>query len=191
MLATASPRNAEYLRGLGAEDVYDYHRPAAEVGAEIRKRTGNGLRVAWDCTGDGAELCGHALSDDAGSDGGPRYGSIIPADAEVLRRANPAVQGPTFTLGYEVIGEAFAFIMPSTDADGNPVKQRVEFPAKPDEFEFAVKFWDLARELLAKGLVKTVKPIVNRGGAGLEGVLVGLEELKNGKVSAGKLVYTL
>ena len=33
--------------------------------------------------------------------------------------------------------------------------------------------------------------MVNRGGKGLEGVLEGLEDLKEGKVSAAKLVYTL
>ena len=190
VLTTASPHNAEYLRELGAEEVYDYHRPAAEVGAAIRERTGNRLRVAWDCTGDGIELCARALSDDpnlAGDgQGAPRYSAIIRGDEEVFRKANPVAEKPRFTLGYEIFGERFTFIFGHANGP-----REVEFPAKPDEFEFAAEFWELSRELLARGLVRTVRPIVNRGGAGLDGVLVGLEELRNGKVSAGKLVYTL
>ena len=204
VLATASPRNAAYLRSLGAEEVYDYHRPAAEVGAAIRARTGNGLRVAWDCTGDGVELCGRALADDpgAGDRDAPRYGTIIGVEEEALRRANPVAKGPFMTLGYEIFGERFTFVFAHGDSgdgegdgDGAGDKEKkvkeVVFEAKPDEFEFAKEFWELSRRLLAAGLLKTVTPIVNRGGAGLDGVLVGLEELRNGKVSAGKLVYTL
>ncbi|KAK4188418.1 chaperonin 10-like protein [Podospora australis] len=45
--------------------------------------------------------------------------------------------------------------------------------------------------LLADGRVKPADTEVNRGGKGLEGVLVGLRELKEGRVSGRKLVYTL
>ena len=189
VLATASPRNAEYLRSLGAEEVYDYHLPAAEVGAAIRARTNNSLRLAWDCTGSGVELCGAALTDDPSDP--PRYGAIIGVAEEDLRRANPVAKGPFLTLGYEIFGERFDFVFVHENEDGSSGVKETVYEAKPDEFEFAKEFWELSRRLLEAGLVKTVKPIVNRGGAGLEGVLVGLDELKDGKVSAGKLVYTL
>lgn len=91
---------------------------------------------------------------------------------------NPAVQGPLFTLGYLIFGERV-------------VKAGKEFPPREDEFEFGKKFSELGTGLLRDGKVKTVRPIVNQGGKGLEGVLEGLDELRQGKVSGAKLVYTL
>ncbi|KLU83812.1 hypothetical protein MAPG_02862, partial [Magnaporthiopsis poae ATCC 64411] len=47
VLTTASPRNFDYLRSLGADEVYDYNSDGwAE---EVRKSTGGKLRYAWDC----------------------------------------------------------------------------------------------------------------------------------------------
>lgn len=62
---------------------------------------------------------------------------------------------------------------------------------KPGQFEFANMFWEVVRDSLALGMIKTARPIVNRGGKGLEGVLVGLDELGKGRVSARELVNTL
>ncbi len=186
VIATASPHNHEYLRSLGAEAVFDYGggaAAAAETGAAIRALTGDALTAAWDCTGAGAELCAAALSGSRPS----RLGAIMGVDAAALRRANPRVEGPLLTLGYTVFGEPCVF------GGGRPESgfENV-IPAQPDELEFARAFTETARALLADGRVRTVRPIVNRGGsAGLDGVLLGLDELRNARVSAGKLVYTL
>lgn len=51
----------------------------------------------------------------------------------------------------------------------------------------AEKMVPLTEGLLKEGKLKTF-PISRKGG--LDGVLEGLEELKAGKVSGGKLVYT-
>jgi NADPH:quinone reductase-like Zn-dependent oxidoreductase len=172
-VATASPHNADYLKSLGAEAVFDYKSPTA--GADIRAYTNNSLKLAWDCTGLGAPVISAAF----GSEGG-RYASIMPvnmSEAE-LKQVNPNIDGPHVTLMYSIFGEEF-------QKRGDPV------PPKPEEHEFAQKFWELSRELLESGKLKTVKPIVNRGGSGLDGIFTGLDELRGNKVSGGKLVYTL
>jgi hypothetical protein len=90
---------------------------------------------------------------------------------------NANVDGPYMTLAYSIFGERF--------------KRYEEVSPKPDEFEFAKKVWEVARELLEQGKLKAPKTFVNRTGEGFEGVLKGLDELRANKVSGGKLVYTL
>jgi hypothetical protein len=60
-------------------------------------------------------------------------------------------------------------------------------PAKPQDFEFAKTFWELATKLLASQQL-TVHP-TKIGSGGFDGVLDGLNQLKEGKVSGVKLVY--
>lgn len=171
VIATSSPHNFDYLRSLGASEVFDYKSPTA--GADIRAYTGDGLKLAWDCTGSGAELIGGALT----SAGGGKYASIMPPDVEKLRAVNPNVDGPHVTLMYSIFGEGY--------------RKGEETAPKPDEFEFAKKFWEVSRQLLEEGKIKVPRIVLNRGGEGLEGVLKGMDELRAGKVSAEKLVYTL
>lgn len=66
-------------------------------------------------------------------------------------------------------------------------KEGPEFEAKREDQEFAARFWKMAGELLAQGKLKVHPPDVRPGG--LEGVLEGLDELRQGKVSGKKLVY--
>merc|ERR1711964_832013 len=66
-----------------------------------------------------------------------------------------------------------------------------QIPAKPEDFEFAKTFWELTRGLLEEGKVKVHKPSVNKYGKGFEGILKGMDEMKNGNVSGEKLVFTL
>jgi len=65
-----------------------------------------------------------------------------------------------------------------------------EILAKPQDFEFGKKFWELSRELLAEGKIKVHRPSVNKYGKGFEGILEGMKQMKEGKVSGEKLVYT-
>ncbi|KAK7952451.1 uncharacterized protein PG986_008179 [Apiospora aurea] len=178
VLATSSPHNFDLLRSLGARWTFDHNAGPDSCAADIRRATSGSLPLAWDCTGLGAETCAAALSTDAERDR-PTYGTIVPVERAVLDRVNAAVRGPRETLMYSAFGERF-------------VKGEKETPADPAEYAFAKEFWELARGLLASGDVKPVVPDVNRGGkGGLEGVLFGLDELRAGKVSGTKLVYTL
>jgi NADPH:quinone reductase-like Zn-dependent oxidoreductase len=170
VIATASPRNFEYLKSLGADEVFDYKSPT--VGADIREYTKNTLTLAWDCTGFGAEISAAALSSDGG-----KYANIIPVKREQLTDINPNVDGPYGTLMYSIFGEFFS--------------KGKDYPADADEFKFAVKFSEIVRQLIADGKLKAPTTFVNRGGEGFEGILKGLDELRADKVSGGKLVYTL
>ncbi|KAI8635374.1 GroES-like protein [Xylariaceae sp. FL1651] len=177
VIATASPRNFELLKSAGADHVFDYKSPT--VGADIRALTANKLMYAWDCTGYGGAICAAALSDGEGEGGSkPTYATIIPVEREVFDKANPVVDGPHFTLGYDAFGVAYPRFGTTYEPD-------------PEEIEFARMFWNLTQELLASGALKPLRPEVNRLGSGLEGVVRGLDELRNDRVSGTKLVYTL
>lgn len=159
------------MKSLGADAVFDYKSPS--VAQDIRKYTDNSLKLGWDCTGSGAAIIGGSLSTDGG-----KYATIIPVDKDEVLAINPKVDGPHTTLMYSIFGEPFS-------------KFGSDVPAIPDELEFGKKFWEISRQLLEEGKVQVPRTIVNKGGAGLEGIFTGLDELRSGKVSAGKLVYTL
>ncbi|KAI1823640.1 GroES-like protein [Xylaria intraflava] len=175
VIATSSPHNFDLLKSLGADHVFDYKSPT--VGADIRALTKNKLKYAWDCTGFGGEISAAALSDNE-EGGKPKLGTIIPIERKVVEKINPAVDGPHFTLGYRAVG-----------ADITGLSDFLK--SAPGDVEFGAMFWSLTQELLEQGKLKPIKPDVNRLGKGLEGVLHGLDELKNDKVSGTKLVYTL
>jgi Zinc-binding dehydrogenase len=171
VVATASPHNFDYLKELGAEQVFDYKSPT--VGEDIRKYTNNKLKLGWDCTGSGAKIIAGGLSSEGG-----KYACIIPPNKDEILSVNPNVDGPHSTLAYSIFNEPF-------DKFNNKT------PAQPEEFEFAKKFGDVAQQLLVEGKLKAPRVILNHGGSGLENVLKGLDELRGNKVSGGKLVYTL
>lgn len=172
MLATASPRNHEYLRSLGADHVFDYRSDTALE--DVRAAAGGDLRLAWDCHSDAvsAAFCGKALAPGAAS----HYSALLGGVAEVVQAVNEGARADS-TLYYTGFGE--------------PVMLGKRIEAIPENYEFGKMFWELSRKLLEEGKVRPVRVAVNRGGAGLEGVLMGLKESKEGKVSAEKLVYKL
>ncbi|KAK1723957.1 hypothetical protein CaCOL14_011431 [Colletotrichum acutatum] len=172
VLATSSPHNFEYLKSLGADEVYDYKSPT--VSEDIRKATNDELTLAWDCqsTSESAVLVAKALS----STKGGVIGTLLPVDKKVVKEVNDKVE-VKMSLYYTVFGEEFGYF-----GKRDPV---------PENYEFGKKFWEISRGLLAEGKLKPIRVVKNQGGSGLEGVVVGLKELKEGKVSAGKLVYTI
>ncbi|KAL2812273.1 chaperonin 10-like protein [Aspergillus granulosus] len=170
VIATSSPHNFDYLISLGAEAVYDYKSPTA--GSDIRTYTNNTLKLAWDCVGSGASIVANSLSSEGG-----KYASIMPVNKDEVLAINPNVDGPHITLAYSIFGERF--------------NKYIEVPPKPDEFEFAKNFWDITGKLLEEGKIKAPRTFLNRGGAGFEGILQGLNESRANKVSGGKLVYIL
>ncbi|VBB76764.1 Putative Zinc-binding oxidoreductase ToxD [Podospora comata] len=171
---TCSPHNFSRVRSLvgnGNVSAYDYRSPT--LASDLKAWAGDDLTVAWDCIAstDSAKLCASVLAKEGG-----KYRSLLRVPDEVVKGVNGKVDSG-FTFAYTALGEAF--------------RKAVDIPAVEGDFEFAKQFWKLARELLAQGKVKTVEAEVNRGGkGGLEGVLVGLRELKEGRVSGRKLVYT-
>lgn len=173
-IATASPANFEYLKSLGADAVFDYRSPTC--GADIRAFTQNKLKFAWDCFGGGEAICAAALSDSERSTFGAI--NIDNTNAEVLKKKNPLADSPYITVAYDAFGEGWTW-------------KGTTAPPKVDEMEFAAKFVEISQGLLETGTIKPVRATVNRGGVGLNGVIKGLDELRAGRVSSTKLVYTL
>ena len=66
-----------------------------------------------------------------------------------------------------------------------------DVPAMPERYRIASEFWEIAGKLFAEGKLVTHKPEVDLGGTGLDGVLSGLQTMRDGKVSGFKLVYHL
>lgn len=150
--------------------MFDYKSPTA--GPDIRKYTKNSLKLAWDCTGSGGSIIAAGLSSEGG-----KYAAIMSVNKEEVYSINSNVDGPYTTIMYTIFGERF-------------VKWEESLPDL-EEFEFAKKFWEISRGLLADGKLKAPRTIVNKGGDGFEGILKGLDELRANRVSGGKLVYTL
>lgn len=165
VLTTCSPRNFDLVKRLGADKAFDYNAPNSA--ATIREYTNDKLKIAFDTISieASAKFCDAALSSEGGD-----YSALLVVGIE---RANV---NDRWTLGYTAVGEEFNF---------GPT----HIPAKPEDKEFAAKFWAVAEKLLAAGKIKVHTPKVNPGG--LNGVLEGLELLKADKVSGEKLVYNV
>ncbi|KAK3058304.1 hypothetical protein LTR09_001382 [Extremus antarcticus] len=165
VIVTCSPRNAAFCKSLGAIEAFDYKN--TEVGKKIREYTGDSLTKVFDCIseGDSPKICCDAIS----SKGGViSYLLQAKHDREDVENKH--------TLGYTVTGESFEF-------------RSREMPAKPEDFEFGKKFIELSTKLLASSQISVHPPKVGKGG--LKGVLEGMDDLKEGRVSGVKLVYKI
>ncbi|KAM0252539.1 hypothetical protein ACHAQJ_007671 [Trichoderma viride] len=171
VITTASPSNFDYLKSLGADAVFDYRSPT--VVGDIITAAGGELTLAWDCIseGDSPKITAAVISPKGG-----KIGTLLPVSPDTVHAINPKVDA-VVTLAYSVFGNPF-------DRGGGYTE------ARPADLEFAKEFRDLSEKLLREGKVKAAKIELNRGGSGLEGILVGLEELRQGKVSGAKLIYT-
>ncbi|KAK7556644.1 chaperonin 10-like protein [Phyllosticta citricarpa] len=169
VLTTCSPRNFDFVRSLGADAVFDYHSPTC--GADIRAYTQNSLYHAFDCISEHSspQICADALSSETAYRQ-PRYSALLPVD---FPRKDVK---SNVTLGYCIFGEEFE-------------KMGHNFPAKKEDHEFGVTFFGLSQQLLEEKKFRVHPQDVREGG--LEGVLNGLDDLRQGKVSAKKLVYRI
>ncbi|MCJ1394788.1 hypothetical protein MMC18_007668 [Xylographa bjoerkii] len=61
------------------------------------------------------------------------------------------------------------------------------FPPIKEHYDYTVMFWKMSEKLLAEGRIKTHPMIVDE--RGLQGIPDGINNLREGKVSATKLVY--
>ena len=173
VLTTCSPSNFEYVTKLGADKVFDYNSPTCVQ--DIKSFTNNSLAYVFDCIAEreSPQICLKAMGDNVAG----HYACIGPVPEEAVKAMNPNFK--------------YSFIMGQI-AFGEPLMMR-ERRMEPDPaaFEFAKVFWDLTAQLLEDGKIKPHTPSVNEEGKGLEGVLIGLQLLRERKVSAKKLVYTI
>ncbi|KAF0318033.1 hypothetical protein GQ607_014730 [Colletotrichum asianum] len=172
VMTTCSPHSFGMVHGLGAEAAFDYKSP--NVGSDIRKFTQNRLYYAFDCisTDESARNCADALSDDTASKK-PIYSALLYC---AFPREDVCTK---VTVAHTVFGKSF--IKPELGPEN--------FPANTGDYEYGKAFWEMTQELLTQSKLKSHPSDVRSGG--LEGVLKGLEELKQGKASGKKLVYEL
>jgi len=166
VVTTCSPRNFDLVRRLGADAVFDYRDP--ECTQKIHQLTSDDLTQVFDtiATLETAKICAESMS----STKGGVYCNLMGVDAP--REDVKSI----FFLGYSVSGEVFYF-------------QGQEWPASPEDYELVKMFGTLAEELLEKRKIKPHPAAVRAGG--LEAILAGLEDMKQGKVSGEKLVYLI
>jgi NADPH:quinone reductase-like Zn-dependent oxidoreductase len=165
-VTTCSPRNFDLVRGLGADHVFDYNSPDAV--SLIKDITEHALRYALDtvASAETARFCCEVL----GKEGG-RYSSLLPIP-KLPRDDTVNIS----SMAYTAIGEAF-------EIAGQ------EVPARPDDFVFAANFIKLVEELWSSKKLR-VHPFEGRSG-GLSGIFEGLQEMREGKISGLKLVYSV
>ncbi|KAJ8117951.1 hypothetical protein OPT61_g969 [Boeremia exigua] len=162
VFATASPHNFALVKQLGADHVFDYND--ADCGKKIRNASNDKLKLAFDCIAEhGSEhICAAAISSSGGHYSGLLAGPLKNFPRQDVKHG--------WTLGYTAIGERY----------------NDKLPAKPEDYEFGVRFWRVAEGLVNSGKIKAHPTLVRDG---LEGVPQGLNDLKDGKVSGKKLVY--
>ncbi|KAK4501575.1 hypothetical protein PRZ48_007384 [Zasmidium cellare] len=165
VISTASPRNFEAVKALGATHVLDYNRP--DCAAAINELTGNKLRLVLDTVAvpSSAKICAEAMSSEGG-----RYVELLPVpfprqDVEVIFMDAATTMGEPYEYGPD----------------------KVPIPVDNEAFEFGKAHVEPTERMLQREEIHAHQ--LEIGSGGLEGVLEGLKHLREGKVSGKKLVY--
>ncbi|KAI0764949.1 GroES-like protein [Fomes fomentarius] len=166
---TCSPRNFALVTALGANAVFDYHGPLAEVVQSIKAAAGDTVRSAIDCI---SIKESQQISQDVIAPGGGKVAILLPK-VEIEER--PDVQR-IFLLLYTVLGRPFTMMMK-------------EWPLAPSDKAQLVAFCKNMPRLVERGRLKPNLLKVWRGG--LAAIPDGLQYMKEGKLSAEKIVYRL
>ncbi|KAK9327502.1 chaperonin 10-like protein [Lipomyces starkeyi] len=161
-ITTCSPHNFAMLKSLGAAAVFDYKDPDSV--AKIREFANNNLKFAWDTISSesSAKFCADVLSS------GGKYAALL--DVSAPRDDVDSC----WTIAYTAFGEPFEWPPAS-------------IPAVAEDYEFGKKWCDDVSKLLLDNKIKAHKQMV--GKEGLNGVLEGLQLMRENKVSGEKLVY--
>ncbi|KAJ1302582.1 hypothetical protein OPQ81_002899 [Rhizoctonia solani] len=170
VVTTVSPKNFDLLKSLGADVLIDYK--SSDVVGQVQKATGNTLRFAFDtvCNATTQAICAKSL---APAPEGDKPGKVVVVqppnkDAQALRN-DVVIQ---HTLIYTALGREF----------GN-------FPASPHDREHMASWIPKLEELAATGKVKP-NPVKLWPG-GMAAVNDGFQYMRQGKVSAEKIVYNI
>ncbi|OJJ35390.1 hypothetical protein ASPWEDRAFT_59712 [Aspergillus wentii DTO 134E9] len=168
--ATCSTNNLDLVKSRGADAVFDYTKPGCIT--QLLQADASITHII-DCIGDenAVHFCSKALSPSGG-----HYHSVKAPFPETFKALRPedGVIGTT-AVAYAMLGETFKFV------DGTI------FPADEELGEFAKKGMLILEDLVMDGKIQTHPVDVREGG--LEGILDGLDELKNVGVRGKKIVY--
>lgn len=168
VITTASPRSHDLVKEYGADDVFDYRSPTAPE--DIIQAYPN-IDIAMDCFSEGGstQFCAKVVRN------GNRRGRVI----TLLDSGKTNIDGVEveFMLGYSVFGEEFQWLPPFGP----------KFARKPSDNEGLRRFYSSLPDLL-----KQLKPLpLKTIDGGLENLVTGLDLLRQGRVSATKLVACL
>lgn len=167
VVATASPRSFDLVKSYGADAVFDYSSESAVQ--DIIAAFPN-IKNAVDCYSEGksTEFCARVLKETGG-------GKVI----TLLDRGKSNTPGVEYELilVYTMYGKAFAWLPPVGP----------KFPAIPSDREALARFYGSL-----PSFVRDLKPLPTRViESGFNGIMTGLDELRQGKVSGSKLIVKL
>lgn len=163
VVTTASPRSFDLVKKYGADAVFDYKSPS--VAAEITKEYPN-MKKAVDCFSEGVStsICAAVLE--------PSGGKVV----TLLPNGKSSISGVTYDLvmSYTAFGHAFQWLPPIGP----------KFEARPQDRAALARFYQVLPNLMQ--ILKPIPTIVLS--SGFNGVLEGLNKLREGKVAGGKQV---
>ncbi|RAK98440.1 zinc-binding alcohol dehydrogenase family protein [Aspergillus ibericus CBS 121593] len=170
-IASCSRSNFDLARRFGAEEVFDYRSPTCAT--DIRAYTSNELGYALDCVtqADTTQLCYTAM----GRAGG-RYVSLEPFRENIAQSRSLTIQ-PSWLMMLTIFGH-------KVPLDGVYGRE-----ARPKDREFGARAFTAVQGLLDRGLIDA-HPIKVQSGS-WQGVMRGVEIIRNQAVSGQKLVYTV
>ncbi|KDE99300.1 Zn-dependent oxidoreductase [Mycolicibacterium aromaticivorans JS19b1 = JCM 16368] len=183
VIATASPRNFDYVKGLGAGQVFDYNSSTvvADIVAALHGRTIAGaLAVATDSAGVCAEILGFASGTKFVSIASPpvSFASVTPGRSKSVQLARLIARVATSTVSTQI-----RFRMRHVGS------KMIWGASLMDDEVSTVIYNDFLPQALADGRYRAAPaPLII--GTGLHHIQAGLDAQKKG-VSAKKIVITL
>ncbi|KEP53701.1 putative zinc-binding oxidoreductase ToxD [Rhizoctonia solani 123E] len=174
VVTTTSPKNFKLLKSFGANVVINYRD--TDMVQQIQKATGNSLKYAFDTISeaDTQTACVRSLAP-APKEATPGKVVVIllpNKDAKALRN-DVVIQ---HTLLYTALGRSFEW-------------PKVKFPASPEDRAYMASWMPKLEELITRGQIKP-NPVKLWPG-GLAAVNEGFQYMREGKVSAEKIVYNV
>ncbi|EIW60398.1 GroES-like protein [Trametes versicolor FP-101664 SS1] len=167
VVTTASPRNFELAKSLGADAVFDYRD--ADVVAKIKQTTGDSVTKALDAISlkESQRISAEVIAPTGGKVVlvlGPEAGATDRKDVQFI-----------LTLIYTSLGREFGF------GPGS------HYPVSSEDRAQMVEFLKKVPQIVKDGAVKP--PAIKLWEGGLGAIIDGLQYMREGKVSAEKIVY--
>ncbi|RDX45871.1 GroES-like protein [Lentinus brumalis] len=168
VVTTASSRNHELLKSLGADVTVDYRETG--LVSKIKQATGDSVKYGADMIGD--EETKKVTVQAIGPSGGKVVG-LNPLLSEESDRKDVTFSN---VMLYSVYGYSYTIAS-------------MQVPAVPEDRVHMVAFLKKLPQLVRDGALRPIPIKVWEGG--LEGIQGGLQYMREGKVSAEKIVYRL
>ncbi|TBU35546.1 GroES-like protein [Dichomitus squalens] len=169
VVTTASPKNHELVKSLGASEVFDYRD--SEVVSKIKAVTRDSIRVAFDTI---SLQESQSISAAVIAPTGGKVMHILAVIPEATARKDIVRE---YTIIYSALGRAYTY------ATGQHAS------AVPEDRAQIVEFLKKVPGLVKDGQIKPLPIKLWEGGLG--SIPAGLQYMKEGKVSAEKIVYRI